>query len=147
MSMKQQFIEDMKVVMKVGEKYKLGVICLINVVIKQCEVDECIELDDIVVIVVFDKMVKQCKDLVSQYEVVNCEDLVEIECVEIVVIEVYLLVKMGEVEIVVVIQVVIVEIGVFGLVDMGKLMGVLKFKFVGQVDMGLVFKLVKQQLV
>lgn len=146
MSMKQQLTEDMKAAMKAGEKHKLGVIRLINAAIKQREVDERIELDDTAVIAVLDKMVKQRKDSVSQYEAANREDLAEIERAEIVVIEAYLPAKMGETEIVAAIQAAIAETGASGPADMGKLMGALKPKLAGQADMGLVSKLVKQQL-
>ncbi|HEL3159095.1 TPA: GatB/YqeY domain-containing protein [Stenotrophomonas maltophilia] len=146
MSMKQQLTEDMKAAMKAGEKHKLGVIRLINAAIKQREVDERIELDDTAVIAVLDKMVKQRKDSVSQYEAANREDLAEIERAEIVVIEAYLPAKMGEAEIVAAIQAAIAETGASSPADMGKLMGALKPKLAGQADMGLVSKLVKQQL-
>lgn len=146
MSMKQQLTEDMKAAMKAGEKHKLGVIRLINAAIKQREVDERIELDDTAVIAVLDKMVKQRKDSVSQYEAANREDLAEIERAEIVVIEAYLPAKMGEAEIVAAIQAAIAETGASGPADMGKLMGALKPKLAGQADMGPVSKLVKQQL-
>ncbi|KZC92125.1 glutamyl-tRNA amidotransferase, partial [Stenotrophomonas maltophilia] len=125
---------------------KLGVIRLINAAIKQREVDERIELDDTAVIAVLDKMVKQRKDSVSQYEAANREDLAEIERAEIVVIEAYLPAKMGEAEIVAAIQAAIAETGASGPADMGKLMGALKPKLAGQADMGLVSKLVKQLL-
>ncbi|SMR82737.1 MULTISPECIES: GatB/YqeY domain-containing protein [Stenotrophomonas] len=146
MSMKQQLTEDMKAAMKGGEKHKLGVIRLINAAIKQKEVDERIELDDTAVITVLDKMVKQRKDSVSQFEAANREDLAEIERAEIVVIEAYLPAKMGEAEIVAAIQAAIAETGASSAADMGKLMGALKPKLAGQADMGLVSKLVKQQL-
>ncbi|MCX2893097.1 GatB/YqeY domain-containing protein [Stenotrophomonas lactitubi] len=146
MSMKQQLAEDMKAAMKGGEKHKLGVIRLINAAIKQKEVDERIELDDTAVIAVLDKMVKQRKDSVSQFEAANREDLAEIERAEIVVIEAYLPAKMGEAEIVAAIQAAIAETGASSAADMGKLMGALKPKLAGQADMGLVSKLVKQQL-
>lgn len=146
MSMKQQLTEDMKAAMKGGEKHKLGVIRLINAAIKQKEVDERIELDDTAVIAVLDKMVKQRKDSVSQFEAANREDLAEIERAEIVVIEAYLPAKMGEAEIIAAIQAAIAETGASSAADMGKLMGALKPKLAGQADMGLVSKLVKQQL-
>ena len=132
--------------MKAGEKHKLGVIRLINAAIKQREVDERIELDDTAVIAVLDKMVKQRKDSVSQYEAANREDLAEIERAEIVVIEAYLPAKMGEAEIVAAIQAAIAETGASGPADMGKLMGALKPKLAGQAVMGVVAKLVKQLL-
>ena len=146
MSMKQQLTEDMKAAMKAGEKHKLGVIRLINAAIKQREVDERIELDDTAVIAVLDKMVKQRKDSVSQFEAANREDLAAIERAEIVVIEAYLPAKMGEAEIVAAIQAAIAETGASSAADMGKLMGALKPKLAGQADMGLVSKLVKQAL-
>ncbi|HFK2922718.1 GatB/YqeY domain-containing protein [Stenotrophomonas beteli] len=146
MSMKQQLTEDMKAAMKAGEKHKLGVIRLINAAIKQREVDERIELDDTAVIAVLDKMVKQRKDSVSQYEAAQREDLAEIERAEIVVIEAYLPAKMGEAEIMAAIQAAIAETGATGAADMGKLMGALKPRLAGQADMGLVSKLVKQAL-
>ena len=146
MSMKQQLTEDMKAAMKGGEKHKLGVIRLINAAIKQKEVDERIELDDTAVIAVLDKMVKQRKDSVSQFEAANREDLAAIERAEIVVIEAYLPAKMGEAEIVAAIQAAIAETGASSAADMGKLMGALKPKRAGQADMGLVSKLVKQAL-
>ena len=146
MSMKQQLTEDMKAAMKAGEKHKLGVIRLINAAIKQREVDERIELDDTAVIAVLDKMVKQRKDSVTQYEAANREDLAAIERDEIVVIERYLPAKMGEAEIQAVITAAIAETGAASAADIGKLMGVLKPKLAGQADMGLVSKLVKQAL-
>ncbi|MNI83765.1 Yqey-like protein [compost metagenome] len=97
-------------------------------------------------IAVLDKMVKQRKDSVSQFEAANREDLAEIERAEIVVIEAYLPAKMGEAEIVAAIQAAIAETGASSAADMGKLMGALKPKLAGQADMGLVSKLVKQQL-
>ncbi|HDS1218599.1 GatB/YqeY domain-containing protein [Stenotrophomonas sp. TWI143] len=146
MSMKQQLTDDMKAAMKAGEKDKLGVIRLINAAIKQKEVDERIELDDTAVIAVLDKMVKQRKDSVSQYEAANREDLAAIERAEIVVIEAYLPAKMGEAEIAAAIQAAIAETGATGPADMGKLMGALKPRLAGQADMGVVSKLVKQAL-
>src|SRR5690606_26195441 len=99
MSMKQQLTDDMKAAMKGGDKHSLGVIRLINAAIKQREVDERIELDDATVIAVLDKMVKQRRDSVTQYEAANREDLAAIERDEIAVIERYLPAKMGEAEI------------------------------------------------
>jgi len=146
MSLKQQLTDDMKAAMKGGDKHSLGVIRLINAAIKQKEVDERIELDDTAVIAVLDKMVKQRKDSVSQYEAANREDLAKVERDEIVVIERYLPAKMGEAEILAAINAAIAETGASGAADMGKLMGVLKPLLAGQADMGLVSKLVKQAL-
>ncbi|WDK26174.1 GatB/YqeY domain-containing protein [Xanthomonas campestris pv. incanae] len=146
MSLKQQLTEDMKAAMKSGDKHSLGVIRLINAAIKQKEVDERVEMDDAAVIAVLDKMVKQRKDSVTQYEGAAREDLAQIEREEIVVIERYLPAKMGEAEIVAAIQAAVAETGASSPADIGKLMGALKPKLAGQADMGLVSMLVKKQL-
>ena len=146
MSLKQRLTDDMKAAMKGGDKESLGVIRLINAAIKQKEVDERVELDDAAVLAVLDKMVKQRKDSVTQYEGAGREDLAQVEREEIVVIDRYLPAKMGEAEIVAAIQAAIAETGAKGPADMGKLMGALKPKLAGQADMGLVSTLVKQQL-
>ena len=146
MSLKTQLTDDMKAAMKSGEKERLGVIRLINAAIKQKEVDERIELDDTAVIAVLDKMVKQRKDSVTQYQAAGRDDLAQVELDEIVVIERYLPAKMGEAEILAAIDAAIAETGAAGPADMGKLMGVLKPKLAGQADMGQVSALVKQKL-
>ena len=146
MSLKQRLTDDMKAAMKGGDKHSLGVIRLVNAAIKQKEVDERIELDDTAVIAVLDKMVKQRKDSVTQYQAAGRDDLAQVELDEIVVIERYLPAKMGEAEIVAAIDAAIAETGAAGPADMGKLMGSLKPKLAGQADMGLVSTLVKQRL-
>ena len=145
MSLKQQLTDDMKAAMKAGEKHRLGVIRLMNAAIKQREVDERIELDDAAVLAVLEKMVKQRKDSVTQFEAANREDLAVIERDEIVVIEKYLPAKLGEAEILAAIEAAVAETGATGPADMGKLMGVLKPKLAGQADMGLVSALVKKK--
>ncbi|MFA0922839.1 GatB/YqeY domain-containing protein [Xanthomonas fragariae] len=146
MPLKQQLTDDMKAAMKSGDKHSLSVIRLINAAIKQKEVDERIEMDDAAVIAVLNKMVKQRKDSVTQFEAAARDDLAQIEREEIVVIERYLPAKMGEAEIVAVIQAAISETGASNPADIGKLMGALKPKLAGQADMGLVSTLVKQHL-
>ena len=146
MTLKTRLTDDMKAAMKGGDKHSLGVIRLINAAIKQREVDERIELDDAAVIAVLDKMVKQRKDSVTQFEAANREDLAQIEREEIVVIERYIPAKMGEAEILAAIDAAIAETGATGPADMGKLMGPLKAKLAGQADMGQVSALVKKRL-
>ena len=146
MSMKQQLTEDMKAAMKAGQKDKLAVIRLINAAIKQKEVDERIELDDAAVIAVLDKMVKQRKDSITQYEAANRTDLADVEKAEMAVIETYLPAKMDEAAIVAAIEAAKVQTGATAPADMGKLMGVLKPMLAGQADMGLVSRLVKAAL-
>lgn len=146
MSLKQQLTDDMKAAMKAGEKDRLAVIRLINAAIKQREVDERIELDDAAVLAVLEKMVKQRKDSVSQFEAASREDLAAIERAEIVVIGAYLPAKLGEAEILSAIEAAIAETGATGPADMGKLMGVLKPRLAGQADMGQVSALIKKKL-
>ncbi|CAG4977589.1 GatB/YqeY domain-containing protein [Lysobacter zhanggongensis] len=146
MTLKQQLTDDMKAAMKGGDKHSLGVIRLMNAAIKQREIDERIELDDAQVLAVLDKMVKQRRDSVTQYEAANREDLAAVEREEITVIERYLPAKLGEAEIIAAIDAAKAETGASSQADIGKLMGVLKPRLAGQADMGLVSKLVKQRL-
>jgi len=146
MSLKQRLTEDMKAAMKGGDKDTLGVIRLINAAIKQKEVDERVELDDAAVLAVLDKMVKQRRDSVSQYEGAGREDLAAVERAEIVVIERYLPAKLDEAAILAAIDAAIAQTGAAGPADMGKLMGVLKPQLAGQADMGQVSALVKRRL-
>jgi uncharacterized protein len=146
MSLKQRLTDDMKTAMKSGDKARLGVIRLVNAAIKQREVDERIELDDPAVLAVLEKMVKQRKDSVSQYEAAKREDLAAIERAEIAVIEGYLPAKLGEAEVLAAIDAAIAETGATGPADMGKLMGVLKPRLAGQADMSQVSALVKRKL-
>ena len=146
MSLKTQLTEDMKAAMKSGEKDRLGVIRLINAAIKQKEVDERIEMTDALVLAVLEKMVKQRKDSISQYEAAGREDLAAIERYELGVIDVYLPAKLGEAEVLAAIDAAITETGATGAADMGKLMAVLKPQLAGQADMGQVSALVKQRL-
>ena len=146
MPLKQQLTSDMKSAMKSGDKIRLGVIRLINAAIKQKEVDERIELDDAQVLAVLEKMVKQRRDSISQYDAAGREDLSAVEQAEMAVIEHYLPAKMGEAELVDAIDAAIRDTGASGPADMGKLMGMLKPALAGKADMGLVSKLVKQRL-
>ena len=146
MTLKQRLTDDMKAAMKSGDKQRLGVIRLANAAIKQREVDERIELDDPAVLAVLEKMVKQRKDSVSQFEAADREDLAAIERAEIVVIQDYLPEKLDEAAILAAIDAAIAQTGATGPADMGKLMGVLKPKLAGQADMGQVSALVKKKL-
>ena len=146
MSLKQRLTDDMKAAMKSGDKASLGVIRLMLAAIKQREVDERIELDDAQVLAALDKMVKQRRDSVSQYEAADRADLADIEKAEIVVIDRYLPAKLDEAAILGAIDEAVAETGATSAADIGKLMGVLKPKLAGQADMGLVSKLVKQRL-
>ena len=146
MSLKQRLTDDMKAAIKSGDKARLGVIRLMLAAVKQREVDERIELDDAQVLAALDKMVKQRRDSVSQYEAANRADLADIEKAEIVVIDRYLPAKLDEAAIVAAIDAAVTETGAASAADIGKLMGVLKPRLAGQADMGLVSTLVKRKL-
>jgi len=151
MSLKQRITEDMKTAMKAGDKERLGTIRLMTAAIKQREVDERVELDDAQVLTVLEKMVKQRKDSVTQYEAAAREDLAAVERAEIAVIEQYLPAKLDEAAIQAAIEAAVTGIalesgGAAGPADMGKVMAVLKPRLAGQADMGLVSKLLKQRL-
>jgi len=146
MTLKAKLTDDMKTAMKAGEKDRLGVIRLINAAIKQKEVDERVEMTDPLVLAVLEKMVKQRKDSIAQYEAANREDLAAVERYELGVIDAYLPAKMDEAGIVAAIAAAKAETGAAGPADIGKLMAVLKPRLAGQADMGLVSQLVKKAL-
>ena len=146
MSLKQQLTDDMKAAMKAGEKDRLAVIRLINAAIKQKEVDERVEMTDALVLAVLEKMVKQRKDSIAQYEAAAREDLAAVERYEMGVIETYLPAKLDEAAILAEIDKAIAATGAASAADMGKLMGVLKPKLAGQADMGQVSQLIKRRL-
>ena len=146
MSLKTQLTDDMKTAMKAGEKDRLAVIRLINAAIKQKEVDERVEMNDPLVLAVLEKMVKQRKDSITQYEAAAREDLAAIERYELGVIETYLPARMDQAAILAAIDAAMAQTGAAGPADIGKLMGVLKPALAGQADMGLVSTLVKQKL-
>jgi len=146
MNMKAKLTEDMKTAMKAGEKDRLAVIRSINAGIKQREVDERIEITDAVVLAVLEKMVKQRKDSLSQFEAANREDLAAVERYELSVIQTYLPAQMNEAELEAAVLASIAESGAAGPQDMGKVMAVLKPKVAGRADMGALSGLVKKKL-
>ncbi len=146
MTLKQRLTDDMKAAMKSGEKERLATIRLVNAAIKQREVDERITLDDAAVIAVLERMLKQRRDSVSQFEAAGREDLAAVERAEIAVIDAYLPARMDEAAISAAIAEAIAQTGAAGPADMGKLMGALKPRLAGQADMGLVSTLVKKAL-
>ena len=119
MTLKQQLTEDMKAAMRSGDKHRLGVIRLMLAAIKQREVDERIELDDVQVLATLEKMLKQRRDSVSQFDAAKREDLSAIERAEMVVIETYLPTKLNEAEIDALVDAAISETGASSARDMG----------------------------
>jgi uncharacterized protein YqeY len=145
-SLKNQITEDMKSAMKAGEKDRLKVVRLILAAIKQVEVDKRIELDDSAVLAVLDKMVKQRRDSVEQFENGNREDLAAIERAEIQVLETYLPEQLSADELAAMVDEVIAATGAESMRDMGKVMGQIKAKAAGRADMGVVSATVKERL-
>ncbi|UCV12169.1 GatB/YqeY domain-containing protein [Dechloromonas denitrificans] len=146
MSLKARISEDMKAAMKAKEAAKLSAIRLLLAAIKQKEVDERVELDDTAVIAVIDKLTKQRKDSVTQYEAAGRQELADAEKFEIGVLAVYLPEKMGADEMAAAVATAVAETGAKGPADMGKLMAVLKPMLAGKADMAEVSKLVKAAL-
>jgi uncharacterized protein YqeY len=146
MSLKGQITEDMKSAMKAGEKDRLKVVRLIMAAIKQVEVDQRIELDDAAVLSVLDKMVKQRRDSVEQFEKGNRQDLADIEKAEIAVLETYLPEQLSDAELDALVEEAISATGAESIRDMGKVMGQIKGKAAGRADMGAVGAKVKARL-
>ena len=146
MTLKTKLTDDMKTAMKAGEKERLGVIRLVNAAIKQREVDERIQLDDAQVLSVLEKMLKQRRDSVSQFQAAGRTDLVDKENFEIGVIQSYLPAQMTAAEVDGAIAAAIGEAGATGPKDMGKVMGLVRPKVAGRTDMGKLSELVKARL-
>ncbi len=146
MSLKEQITEDMKNAMRAKDTGRLGTIRLLLAAMKQKEVDERIELDDASVIAIVEKLIKQRKDSISQFQAANREDLVAIENAELVVLQAYMPAQMSEAEVVAVVAKVVAEVGATGPQDMGKVMGVVKSQLAGKADMGVVSAQVKAAL-
>jgi uncharacterized protein YqeY len=146
MTLKAQIFEDMKTAMKAGDKERLKVVRLIHAAIKQIEIDQRIELDDAGVLSVLDKMVKQRRDSVSQFQDGGRQDLVDIELQEITVLEDYLPEQLSEAELDDIIQKAITDSGAESIRDMGKVMDQVKAKAAGRADMGAVGAKVKARL-
>jgi uncharacterized protein YqeY len=146
MSLKNQIIDDMKSAMKAGEKDRLKVVRLILAAIKQVEVDKRVELDDGGVLAVLNKMVKQRRESVEQFEKGNREDLATIERGEIEILETYLPEQMSADDLTALVDEVIAATGAESIRDMGKVMGQIKAKAAGRADMGAVSAAVKERL-
>lgn len=142
----QRIRDDMKAAMKGGEKRRLGIIRLILAAIKQREVDERVEMDDQQTLLILDKMVKQRRDSIEQFEKADRNDLAEQEAYEIEVLKDYLPEALSDDEIAALIAEAIATSGAESIRDMGKVMGQLKPKMQGRADMGAVSAQVKQQL-
>ena len=145
-SLKTRLQADMKSSMKSGDKARLGVIRLMLSAIKQVEVDERIELDDARVIAVLDKMSKQRRESISQFDSAGRDDLSAIEQAELEIIKEYLPAALSADEIDALIKESIAATGAASIKDMGKVMGMLKPQLQGRADMGQVSQLIKSRL-
>ena len=143
---KQRINDDVKDAMRKKDKERLNTLRMITAAIKQKEVDERIELDDSHVLAVLDKMAKQHRDSIEQYQVAGRNDLVEKESKELEIVKSYLPTQLTETEILQLINEAIETTGATTMKDMGKLMGHLKPRLQGRADMGKVSGLVKQAL-
>jgi uncharacterized protein YqeY len=146
MSLKEQITEDMKSAMRAKDSAKLSAIRLITAAIKQKEVDERIELDDAMVATIIEKMIKQRKDSITQFEAGNRPDLAEIEKAELVILSHYMPAGLSDEEIEAAVAAAVQATGATGPQDMGKLMGVLKPQLAGRADMTVVSAKVKAAL-
>ena len=146
MSMKQQINDAMKAAMRAKDNPRLGAIRLIQADIKRIEVDERIEVDDARVLAILDKMVKQRRDSITQYEDAGRQELADIEIAEITVIQDFLPTALSDDEIAAMVAAAVAETGAASMADMGKVMGLLKPQIQGRADGGAVSGLVKAAL-
>ncbi len=146
MALRDKVNDDMKAAMKAREAEKLGALRLLLAAVKQREVDERITLDDAQMVAVVEKMIKQRKDSISQYEKAARQDLADKEKYEISVLEAYLPTQMTQAEIEAAVTEAIASTGAKSAADMGKVMGVVKPRLAGKADMGKVSALVKGKL-
>jgi uncharacterized protein len=143
---KDKILEDMKTAMRAQEKERLAAIRLIMAALKQREVDERIELSDEQIIATLNKMIKQRRDSITQFEAGNRPELAQKEAEEIKVIQLYLPAQLSESEVAAEVKAAIQESGAQSAKDMGKVMGLLKSKFQGKADMTIVSAKVKELL-
>ncbi|MFM2111521.1 MAG: hypothetical protein RLZZ271_181 [Pseudomonadota bacterium] len=146
MSLKEQITEDMKAAMRAKDSERLGTIRLLTAAMKQKEVDERIELDDVAVIAIVDKMIKQRKDSVEAFVKAERQDLADKELAEMKVLQAYLPARLSAEEIAAEVKAIVTALGASGPGDMGKVMGAVKAKLAGKADMGQVSAAVKAAL-
>ena len=146
MSLKFRITDDMKAAMRARETVRLGTIRLLLAAIKQKEVDERIELDDVAVSGIVEKLIKQRKDSISQFQAAGRDDLVAAEQAELGVLQAYLPEQLSAAEVEAAVVAAIAECGAANAKDMGKVMGLLKPRLAGRADMGQVSARIKARL-
>jgi uncharacterized protein len=145
-NLKQQITDDMKAAMRAGDTKRRDAIRLLLAAIKQREVDERIELDDAAIVVVMEKMLKQRRDSITQYEAAHRHDLADAEKYEVSVLQAYMPQALSDIEVENVVTDAISAAGAKGQQDMGRVMAVLKSKLSGRADLGKVSALVRMKL-
>ena len=146
MSLKERITQDMKDAMRSGEKERLGIIRMLQAAIKQREVDERIALDDSQVLAVIEKMIKQRKEAIAQFEAGGRADLAEKEGAEIKLLQGYLPEQLSQADLEALVAAAVAETGAASVTDMGKVMGLVKTRAAGRADMGAVSALIKAKL-
>jgi uncharacterized protein YqeY len=146
MNLKEQITDDMKNAMRAKETAKLGTIRLLTAAMKQKEVDERVELTDAMVLAIIEKMIKQRKDSISQFEAGGRQDLVDIEKAELTVLSSYMPAALSDAEIAAEVAAAVAQVNPTGPQDMGKVMAIVKAKLAGRADMTVVSGLVKAAL-
>ena len=147
MSLKARVTEDMKSAMRAKDTARLGAVRLLLAAIRQREIDERIDLDDAQIIAVIDKMLKQRRDSIAQYEAAGRQELADIEHYEIGVLQTYMPTAASDEEIDALINQVVAETGAAGVKDMGKVMALVKPELAGRADMAKVSVRIKARLV
>ena len=146
MSLREQITEDMKNAMRAKDVERLGTIRLLLAAIKQKEVDERVEITDDHVLAITEKLIKQRKDSITQFQAANREDLVAKEAAELEILKAYMPEQLSEADIKAAVSAAVAASGATGPQDMGKVIGLLKPQLAGRADMGLVSGLVKAAL-
>ena len=146
MSLKERITDDMKAAMRAKDAERLGTIRLLTAAMKQKEVDERVELDDVAVIGIVDKMLKQRKDSIEAFEKAGRQDLADKEKSEMAVLQAYLPARLSADEVAAEVKAIVAELGAKGPGDMGKVMGAVKSRLAGKADMGQVSAAVKAAL-
>jgi uncharacterized protein YqeY len=146
MSLKDQITEDMKTAMRAKDSERLGTIRLLLAACKQKEVDERVVLDDVAVVAIVDKLIKQRKDSIEAFQKAARTDLADKEASEMKILQAYLPARMSAEEVSAAVKAIVIELGATGPGDMGKVMGAVKVQLAGKADMGQVSAAVKAAL-
>jgi len=146
MILKEQIYDHMKAALKARETERLAALRLLLAAIKQKEVDERIQLSDADVVAVIEKMLKQRRDSISQFEAAGRTDLADKEKFEVSVLQAYMPQALSEAEVMAIVEAAIVETGAVEVKDMGRVMSAVKSKVVGRADMGKVSAFIKSRL-